>query len=204
MEEPRQEVALPPVLIPLFKGVVYRDENPQLWQSLLRVQPRVQEYVQVLGLDLLLHEGEGYAYLRQNPGNEDQDELPRLVPRRQLGYPVSLLLALLRKKLAEHDASGADPRLILTREQIVDLVRLFVADTTNEVRMVNRIEADINKAVQMGFLRRLRGEEGRFEVRRILGAFVDAQWLSELEERLRNYREHAVDGAGSDDHKEAD
>jgi hypothetical protein len=32
-------------------------------------------------------------------------------------------------------------------------------------------------------------------VRRILKAFVDAQWLSELHQRLSDYREHAIGDA---------
>jgi hypothetical protein len=51
--------------------------------------------------------------------------------------------------------------------------------------------------VELGFLRRLRGQEGQFEVRRILKAFVDAQWLAELDQRLADYRAHAADGETS-------
>jgi hypothetical protein len=54
--------------------------------------------------------------------------------------------------------------------------------------LVDRIDADINRVVEYGFLRRLRGQDDQFEVRRILKAFVDAQWLSELEQRLAEYR----------------
>ncbi len=54
------------------------------------------------------------------------DSLPRLIPRRALSFHVSLLLALLRKKLAEFDAQGGDTRLMLTREQIVEMVRVFL------------------------------------------------------------------------------
>lgn len=41
--------------------------------------------------------------------------------RRPLSFAVSLLLALLRKKLAEFDAAGGDTRLILSREQVIEL-----------------------------------------------------------------------------------
>ncbi len=140
----------------------------------------------------MLHEADGYAYLRQRPG-EEEDGLPRLVPRRPLSYPVSLLLALLRKKLAEHDAGGGEARLILEREQIVDMLRLFLPETANDARLVDRVDAHINKAVELGFLRRLRGEQQRFEVRRILTAFVDAQWLADFEARLAEYRRYLED-----------
>lgn len=179
---------LSPVLIALMKGVSYREQDPGLWQALLNLQARVREHVVVLGLDLVLDEAEGYAYLRQRPAGEGEPELPRLVARRPLSYPVSLLLALLRKKLAEFDAASGETRLILSRDEIVELVRLFLPQTANEARLLDRIDGYINRIVELGFLRRLRGGENLFEVGRILKAFVDAQWLHALEERLAGYR----------------
>ncbi len=194
MDQDGHSPSVSPVLITLFKGVLYQDRSPDLWQALLRLQAGVQEHAGIFGLELMLDEYEGYAYLRQRTPAEDELELPRLVQRRQLGYPVSLLLALLRKKLAEHDAGGGDSRLILSRDQIVDMVRLFVAESSNEARLVDRIDADINRIVDLGFLRRLRGQQDQLEVRRILKAFVDAQWLSEFEQRLGEYRAHGAEG----------
>jgi len=188
--------SLSAVLITLFKGVLYQDQRPELWQALLQLQAKVRDHAAVFGLELVLDEAEGYAYLRQRPA-DDGEEVPRLVQRRQLGFAVSLLLALLRKKLAEHDAAGGDPRLILSRAQIVDLVQLFLPSGTDEAKLVDRIDADINRVVELGFLRRLRGQEDQFEVRRILKAFVDAQWLNELEQRLAEYRAHLEGGASA-------
>jgi hypothetical protein len=186
--------ALSLVLVALMKGVMEREADPALWQSALDLQARVRDYVAVLGLELILDEAEGYAYLRQRPAREGEAELPRLVARRQLGYQVSLLLALLRKKLVEFDATSGDARLILGRDDIVDMMRLFLPETSNQVRLAERIDAHINRVVEMGFMRRLRGAENRLEVRRILKAFVDAQWLGDLEQRLTAYRSHASDG----------
>lgn len=192
MTEPAADKQLSLILITLFKGVMYQDQNPQVWQSLLDLQARVRDHVGVLGLELILDEAEGYAYLRHRSPTEDEPELPRLVPRRQLSYPVSLLLALLRKKLAEHDATGGDPRLILSREQIVDLLRVFLPETANEAKLTDRIDTDIKRVVELGYLRRLHGQDGQFEVRRILKSFVDAQWLAEFDQRLAEYRRHAA------------
>jgi hypothetical protein len=182
--------SLSSVLIALFKGVVYQDQSSDLWQVLLQLQPRVRDQAAVFGLELVFDEAEGYAYLRQRHIGEGETALPRLVQRRQLGYSVSLLLALLRKKLAEHDAGNDDVRLILSRDQIVDLVQVFAPGDSNEARIVDRIDADINRIVELGFLRPLRGSDAQFEVRRILKAFVDAQWLSDFEQKLADYRTH--------------
>ena len=181
---------LSPLLIALFKGVLYQDRSPELWQGLIKLQAPVRDYIDVLGLELIFDEAEGYAYFRQRLPVEGETERPRLVTRRQLSYPVSLLLVLLRKKLAEHDASGAEPRLILQREQLVDMMRVFLPDTANEARLMDRIDAHINKVVELGFLRRLRGQDAQFEIRRILKAFVDAQWLAGFEDKLKGYGEH--------------
>jgi hypothetical protein len=181
---------LSPVLIALMKGITTREDDPVLWQALLDLQARAREYVAVLGLELMLDEAEGYAYLRQRVAAEGEPELPRLVVRRQLSYPVSLMLALLRKKLAEFDAGSGEARLIVSAEQISDMMRLFLAETANEARLMDRVQTDIRKIVEMGFLRKLRGSEDRFEVRRILKSYVDAQWLAELEQRLQEYKQH--------------
>ena len=184
--EETPENRLSEVVIALFKGILYRDNQPQRWQALYDLQAQVRDYVATLNLELVFDEAEGYAYLRQG----GQEELPRLVPRHQLSFRVSLLLALLRKQLAEHDASGGDPRLILDRDQIADRIRVFLPDTTNEARLLERLDQDINKAVDMGFLRRLEGQPHKLEVRRILKAFVDAQWLEEFDRRLAEYRDY--------------
>jgi hypothetical protein len=183
--------ALSVVVVSLMKGIADRESEPALWQSLIGVQARVRDYVALLGLDLVLDEVEGFAYLRQRPAEEGAAELPRLVPRRQLGYQVSLILALLRKKLAEFDATSGEPRLILGRDDIVEMMRLFLPDAANQARLNDRIGADINRVVDMGFLRRLRGTNDKFEVRRILKAFVDAQWLADFDRRLAAYQSHS-------------
>lgn len=183
------------VAIQLCKGPVYRDTHEAVWDLLVSLRNRVSDYVSVLGLQVVVDEAEGYAYLRSRPTDEDVPDFPRLVARRTLAFHTSVLLALLRKQLAEFDASSSDPRLVVSREQIVEMLRLFLPDSSNEARVVDTIDAHINKVVDMGFLRRLRGEHDLFEVRRIIKAYVDGQWLSELDARLDEYRaELAKDG----------
>ncbi len=174
------------VLIQLMKGPLYRDTHEKLWGLLLGVRHEVSDYVTVLGLNAVIDEAEGYAYLRSRP-SDDGAEFPRLVARRALSFHVSVLLALLRKRLAEFDASSADIRLILSRDQMVEMLRLFMPDSTNDARLVDTIDAHINKVTELGFLRRLRDEQDLFEVRRILKAFVDGQWLSQFDARLDEY-----------------
>lgn len=154
---------------------------------LLNLQASVRDYVALLGLELMLDEAEGYAFLRSRPDEDDQTGTPRLIARRQLSYSVSLMIALLRKKLAEFDAGGGDTRLILSRDEVVELIRIFLPAGTNEVKLIDQVDVTLNKIAELGFIRRLRGQGQMIEVRRIIKAFVDAQWLAELDERLAQY-----------------
>jgi hypothetical protein len=175
-------------VIPLMKGVVYRDGNEAAWQQVRQLHAQVRDYVDVLGLQVVIDEAEGYAYLRQRPADDEEAaQLPRLVPRRSLSFHVSLLLALLRKKLAEFDAQGSDTRLMLTRAQIVEMLRVFLPETSNEARLIDQIDTHIGKAADLGFLRPVKNAEQLYEVRRILKAYIDGQWLADFSARLSEY-----------------
>ncbi|MDQ2783316.1 MAG: DUF4194 domain-containing protein [Actinomycetota bacterium] len=173
------------VVISLLKGVVYQSESAQVWALLRRFQARVTDHMTVMGLDLVIDEAEGYAHLRQ--ATFDEANIPRLVPRHRLSFRVSLLLALLRKRLAEFDATSSDTRLIITRDQIAELLRVHLPDSSNEVRLIGDVDTLIGKVDELGFLRQVKGQEATFEVRRIIKAYIDAQWLADFDARLQAY-----------------
>ena len=130
--ETRTPEELPGVVTRLFKGVVYAEADEKIWQSLLGLTSQVRDYVSVLGLDLILDESEGYAFLKSR---EDPDgTLPRLIPRRQLTFNVSLLLALLRGRMLEFDTNSSELRLIMTEQDIADMVSVFLPESSNEAR----------------------------------------------------------------------
>ena len=210
MSAPRHsELDVPLVLTSLMRGVVEQDSHPQVWRHLQGAALQVREHVAALGLDLVLDDVEGYAFLRALPDQQlaevrtGRPALPRLVRRHALTYPVSLLLALLRKRLAEFDASSGEARLVLTREQVVDLVAVFLAGTGQEARVVQQVDSALVKVVDLGFVRKLPGPDAGYEVRRILKAFIDGQWLADFDERLRAYL-YGPEGPPEDDDQSDD
>lgn len=179
--------AIGSAIIRLMQGVIYRELDEDTWLSLDRSGAGVRDHFATIGVEVVVDAAEGYAYLRTRPDDEDEEPLPRLVRRRTLTYDVSLLLVLLRKRLLEFETSGSEGRLVLTREQILEMLRVFQADSSNEARIVDHAERTIAKAVELGFLRPLRGQSEHWEVRRILKAYVDAQTLSDFAGRLKQY-----------------
>lgn len=184
-----QRPQLPAVLTNLLKGVIYREQIPELWRDVLSLQAQARDYVRLVGLELVIDEAEGYAFLRQvdTDGSDAGEIVPRLIARRPLSYPVSLLLVALRKRLAQHDAQGGETRLVLSRDQIAEMMRTFLPASTNDAKLSDEIERHIGRTEELGFLRRLKEDEHLYEVRRILRAFVNADWLADLEAL---YREH--------------
>ncbi|WP_265520353.1 DUF4194 domain-containing protein [Oerskovia flava] len=198
MSQPATRTApaeLPLVVTSLVKGVVYRDQHPQVWRDLLALQAQARDFVATLGLEVVLDESEGYAYLRSRPEEDAESFVPRLVARRELPFDVSLLLALLRKRLAQFDSEGGETRLVLGRDEIVGLVRVFWPESSNEAKVRDRVEGTVRRVVELGFLRPVPDAPDTYEVRRILKAFVDAQWLADLDARLVEYAEHAEHAA---------
>ena len=183
-ESPRTP-RLSPVLVHLLKGVLYRDQHPVVWNDLIILQAAVMDFMMKLALELHVDEAEGYAYLTQRASEEGEDDVPRLIQRRPLSYPVSLLCALLRKRLVEGDAAG-EMRVVVTRDRLVDMMRQFSPARSNEVAAEEQLDGVINRVADMGFLKPLKGDPPAFEVRRILKALVDADWLARLEEAMRN------------------
>lgn len=193
-----EEHAVASAIIHLMRGVVYREQDEPTWTTLGRHAPAVRDHFAAIGVEVIVDETEGYAYLQTRPEADGEEPLPRLVKRRALTYNVSLLLVLLRKRLVEFETSGSEGKLVLSRDQILEMLRLFLADSTNEARVVDQVDTTIRKAAELGFLRQLRGGTDQWEVRRILKAYVDAQTLSDFAGKLAEYAGTAS-GVGSGD-----
>lgn len=188
MRTPEQH-AISTTIVKLMQGIVYREASEDVWRNLERHEAAVQDHFATIGVVAVIDTVEGYAFLRALDEVEGEDPLPRLVKRRTLTYPVSLLLLLLRKRLAEFEASGDEGKLVLDHERIVEMLRLFLRDTSDETRLLTNIDQTISKAVELGFLHRVREQRdtNAWEVRRILKAYVDAATMADFDERLRDY-----------------
>jgi len=191
------EHAIASAIIELMRGVVYREQAEDTWGTLDRHAGLVRDHFSAIGIDVVVDDAEGYAYLRSQEEDSDDEPLPRLVRRRTLTYNVSLMLVLLRKRLVEFETTGSEGKLVISRDSIVEMLRVFLGDSTNEARVIDRVDSTIKQVAELGFLRQLRGQADHWEVRRILKAYVDAQTLSDYAGKLREYS--AATGTGSAD-----
>ena len=208
------------VLVSLLKGVISRDDHENRWASLLRLESQVRDYMSVLGLDLVIAGDDGYAFLRQrDPDDEGEDQVPWLVQRRALSYPVSLILALLRRRVLEHDAVSGEDRVVVSVDELESLVQPYLGTGTDEAKRRDRVDSALRQISRLGFIRFLRGDESRFEIRRLINSFITADWLAQFERRMaaavgvddaaegddaHTEDDHSADGDARDRHVEED
>jgi len=176
------------VLVALLKGVVYSYQE-KVWDDLLKPENEadVKRFFAEISLELIIDKAEGYAYLKQIHEEEGEVETPKLIEKRQLNFHVSLLCLLLRKHLIENDRDGESTKAIVTREEIVNLVKPFYKETTNEANQQRQIEAALKRVIDEGFLRKMKTEDEQYEINRIIKAFVNADVVKDSLERLQTY-----------------
>lgn len=187
------------VLIALLKGVVYSHQE-ETWNILMQPENErdVRNYFADIHQDVIIDKAEGYAYLKQQKlaeeeeeGNEGQENVSRLISRRPLNFPVSLLCLLLRKHLIENDQTGESTKAILTREEIESQMKLYLKESSNEAYTHKQIDGAIKKVTDEGFLRKMKTEQEQYEINRIIKAFVNADSVSDWLERYKEYTKQA-------------
>lgn len=205
--------ALATVLIKLLQGFLLQ-EDKQAWETLQCQQTVVREYFTTLGLHLHLDEQDGYAFLRTTPmdenengkvtdesaiGNRQQEDMAEkkkltLMRKMPLSFEVSLLCVLLREALDQFDATVHDDhRLVITKSDIYDLLKLYFPGKHDETKLIKRWDSIINKLIELGFIRELKSDTSRIEVLRIIKAMIDAERVCEMKRTMLAYVEQKAE-----------
>ena len=153
---------------------------------LLRNRPHIENYFSDIALELVVHEEDGFAYLQQ-ANQEEGVSIPRLFRRDKLTKGVAVIGVLLREQLLRFDEKLHDEsRLILRKEEIMQLAAPFFPESNDQIRADRRVETALTQSEVLGLLRKLSTGEGdeRYEVRRIVKARFPVETLKDLREQL--------------------
>lgn len=179
-----------PLLIKLLQGIIYDDEKT-VWNDILAFQYQIRSHFAIMGIELILNEQEGFAYLSQPDHVEGEAiQVPRLVRRMPISYEVTLLCVVLREALEEFDIKNTDARkLFLTSKDIKDRIELFFGERTDKVKLLERLDAYINTTVSLGFLKEIdvRSHDAQnktYEVRRVLKSKINNEKLEEIRAKM--------------------
>jgi hypothetical protein len=169
----------------LLQGVVYHDDNAQVWDVVLRSVSPLSEYFSKLGLLVVVDEADGMAYLRQMDEEGMSPEhaaVPRLFRRTPLGYDTTLLCVLLRDALRQFEEEDVqNERCVISQNDLLMLWQAFFPQQTDDVRLNRSLAAALRKLEELKFVKQFEQEPPSWEVRRIIKARLP---LADLE-RLR-------------------
>jgi hypothetical protein len=192
------------VMIRLLQGAIFSDDT-NAWNLLLEHQKPVQDDFARIGLELRLHEPDGFAYLHQPESDDAEHALPRLTRRDRLSYHVTLLCVLLRDSLEQFEASPAESdRLLVSQDELRDLLRPFLPERGDERTLNKKINETVNHVIELGFLKRSSGSSGLLEVRRMIKARFDSQILAEIKGKLEAVHSESVQRDADEDEANAD
>lgn len=178
-------------LIALLKGIVNEASDVRIWNTILEQQVYIEDYVSKIGLQLIISNQDGYAYLKQIDYREEQKPLPRLITKRQLKYLTSLILVLLRKELIEMNKNSDLGRYVISKTSIIEKVLPYLKDTNDEAKQRKEIETEINAIEKMGFIRLIKNSNDDYEIIPLLRTFIEVQWLQDFDEKLKAYIDYA-------------
>lgn len=173
----------------LLKGILYKNDNEKVFFELVENSYHViSEYFENIGLEVKIDEGDGYAYLKNKEYEKEEDSLPKLIVSRELNYKTSLLCVILRKKMIDLQIVDENHRAIVSKEDIVTQITLFLDIKLNETKLDKEIDATIKKVIDLGFLKRLKTQDEVYEIKNSIKAFINASWLNAFDEKMQEYQ----------------
>ena len=171
-------------IILLLKKTV--EKGSPVWEDIINYQIEIQEYLAVIGLELILKKDEGFAFVKQIVF--DDDTTLNLVSRRQLGFEASIVVIVLRQLLEDYDNNPIETQStdrIITSNEIKDEVRLFLPQNYNRVKLERDLDTYIQRVVELGFLKEMKrnGDEVRYKIHRIIKEKVTLEDLDTFKKK---------------------
>lgn len=171
-------------VLKLLKGPVNYDIDPKEWDQLSTYQADIKKYFDKIGLNLIVDNDDGFAYLYQPSGDDDLG-LPRITRRIPLPFDITLLLVLLREKLTEQAIDDRNLANLLKKEELYELLNPFYPKTQNEALQFREYDRIISRVVELGFLRKIEKEKTEFfQIEKIIKVRIRAEELNSIKARL--------------------
>jgi hypothetical protein len=173
----------------LLQGVVYNDDP--YWKDILHNQVSITEYLEKIGIELVVDQPEGYAYIIQIPLDEDGSTVG-LVRRTPMTYEASLICIFLREKLDDFDIGDhLHNRCLVSHKQLKEDIELFFKEKPNFKKFLREIDKHIGKVEEYGFLKAQNNgekeDEKLYEIKRIIKAKVSSDHIEAFRNKMEEY-----------------
>lgn len=188
------------VLVHLLLGpALDAQRQTKLWPVLLRDEKVLRSRLHDLFLELVVDREQRVAFTRQVV--DEAADVPVLLRKQALTFVQSALVLFLRQQLTQADARGE--RAVVSQEEMREHLRVFERDdNADRAKFERQANGAVEKALQLNLIRRLRGEDERYEVSpalKLLFPAEEIQALTETYERLSAAGANGLDPAPEND-----
>ncbi|GAB6013045.1 DUF4194 domain-containing protein [Viscerimonas tarda] len=177
-----------PVIVKLLQGTVYSEDK--VWDELILNQIQIDRFFRQIGVELIVEEKDGYAFLRQN--EDEEGKTIGLIRRMPLTYEQTLLCVLLREWMDEFEITDTETRnLYITHRQFRERIEMFFKEKSNQAKLLRNLDTLIKDMLNLDFLKKIEEtpypDERKYEVRRIIKSKITADKLVEFKQKLTDY-----------------
>ncbi|SFN54424.1 protein of unknown function [Algoriella xinjiangensis] len=168
-------------------------ESPMsLWNDVLNYQVEIQDYLTVIGLELVVKKEDGFAYLKELEDSEGNTL--GIISKRKIGFEASIIIVVLRQTLEEFDQNPNQfdvNEKFISFQEIKDEIELFLPETYNKVKLMKDLEINIRRIVELGYLREISRDDfdTTYQIHRIIKEKISLDQLQEFKNKLENYVE---------------
>jgi len=178
-------------IVKLLKGTVESKET--IWKDILTYQKEIQNYISQIGLELIIKEDDGYAFIKQFEIDVDDNTIG-LVSRRQVGFETSIVLIILRQIIEEFESNPIDFQIsekFITQSELKEQISFFLPEKFNKVKFINDIEKYIKRVEDLGYIKEASTNESekKYKIHKIIKEKITLDDLKEFKQNLQRYVE---------------
>lgn len=182
------------VCIKLLQGPIFRQNaNDKLWEKLEMYESDIQSFFAILGVSVSIDKADGFAYLRQNDLNEEDDKVSRLIRQTSLTEEQSFLCILLRDELNKFDnpnnAQDKSSVLILRESELYESFASYYPPKSDQFSAQKNFRKLLDRLCELGLLKDQSPDdtenEHEYEVRRYIRAKIDSQFCEDFMTKLK-------------------
>jgi len=178
-------------VVRLLKGTVNKKDS--VWGDVILYKKEIADYINIIGLELIIQEEDGYAFVKQFIIDEDDNTLG-LVNRRAIGFEVSVVLVILRQMLEEFESNPIDIQSTtkyILKEDLKAEIERFLPKKYNTVQFLKELDSHINKIVDLKYLKVVSeiDEEPKYIIHKIIKDKVSLDTLNDFKNQLEAYVE---------------
>ena len=178
-------------IVKLLKRTIDKDDI--VWEDILFYQTEIQEYISKIGLELIIKENDGYAFLKQFEIDNDNNTIG-IASRRQVGFETSIVLVILRQIIEEFESDPTDFKVtdkFITESELKEQISFFLPEKYNKVKFLKQLDNYIKNVIKLGYLKEsgTNLNEKKYKIHKIIKEKVTLDTLNEFKENLKQYVE---------------